>query len=73
MNSSGQITVRQWFALPKSHRKIRVAQFRAADRALQENAKWERRLKIRGETQVYLNLNNRVNDLWPTVPWWVRR
>jgi len=27
----------------------------------------------REEDETYLRLNGRVNDLWPTVPWWWRR
>ena len=74
MNTQGQVTIRQWFRLPEWERRIRVAQFKAADQALQENAKWERRLRLSCcETQVNLNLSKRVNELWSTVPWWCRR
>ena len=73
MNTQGQVTIRQWFRLPKQHRRIRVAQFKAARRDLRETAKWERRLKISGEkTQPRLNLEKRVDELRPTVPWWWR-
>ena len=74
MNTQGQVTIRQWFRLPEWERRIRVAQFKAADQALRETAKWERRLKISGEkTQPRLNLEKRVDELRPTVPWWWRR
>jgi hypothetical protein len=68
MNRARQITIRQWFALPKSERARRVAGFRAADAALQEY-----RPPGRQEDETYLSLNGRVNDLWGTVPWWCRR
>jgi hypothetical protein len=73
MNTNGQVTVRQWFALPKAERKRRVAEFKAADYALQDNADAERKAGIREETETYHELNGRVNDLWPTVPWWHRQ
>ena len=74
MNTQGQVTIRQWFRLPKQHRRIRVAQFKAARQDLRETAKWERRLKISGEkTQPRLNLEKRVDELRPTVPWWCRQ
>jgi len=68
-----QVTVRQWFRLPRAERKRRIAEFRAADEALQANSDAEFRAGIGHETEEYLRLNGRVNDLWPTVPWWNRR
>ena len=68
MNKSGQITVRQWFRLPAKERQRRVTEFRAADRALQAYEP-----PGREETELYLELNGRVSELWPTVPWWCRR
>ena len=73
MNTSGQITVRQWFALPKAERERRAGEFQRADFALQVNSEAEQRAGVREETEMYHVLNGRVNDLWPTVPWWVRR
>ena len=72
MNTEGQITIRQWFALPKAERRARAETFREADEALQANGDAERAAGIREETEEYHRLNGRVNDLWPTVPWWVR-
>lgn len=72
MNTVGQITVREWFALPKIERRARAAAFRDADGALQDNGDLERAAGIDYETGTYLDLNDKVNDLWPTVPWWVR-
>jgi hypothetical protein len=63
-----QVTVRQWFRLPKHERRLRVAEFKAADEALQEY-----RPPSRQEDEIYLALNGRVNDLWPGVPWWWRQ
>jgi hypothetical protein len=68
MNTSGQITVRQWFRLPKAERQRRVTEFRAADAALQAYHP-----PGGGEDETYLLFNGRVNDLWPTVPWWCRQ
>jgi hypothetical protein len=68
MNTSGQITIRQWFRLPKAERRRRIAGFRAADAALQAY-----RPPGRAEDETYLRLNGRVNDLWPGVPWWWRQ
>lgn len=64
MNTSGQITVREWFALPKAERRARAEAFRSADEALQANGDRE-------ETWESSWLNDRVGDLLPTVPWWV--
>ena len=72
MNKTGQITVRQWFALPKDERVRRAYAFRKADMALQDNGDREKAAGIDWETEEYLELNGRVNDLWPTVPWWCR-
>jgi hypothetical protein len=62
------ITIRQWFSLPKAERRWRVACFKAADDALQAYFP-----PGREEDETYLRLNGRVNDLWPTVPWWHRQ
>ena len=67
MNTEGQITVRQWFALPEAERRARAEMFRKADVELQAYYP-----PGREEDEIYLWLNGRVNDLWPTVPWWVR-
>lgn len=67
MNTQGQITVRQWFRLPKDERVRRAAAFRGADGALQDY-----RPPDGDEDETYLALNGRVNDLWPSVPWWVK-
>ena len=72
MNTEGQITIRQWFALPKAERRARAEAFREADEALQANGDAEQAAGIDWETDEYDRLNRRVNDLWPTVPWWVR-
>ena len=72
MNTTGQITVRQWLALPKTARAERAAAFRQADEALQANGDLEDAAGIDWETETYLDLNSRVCDLWPTVPWWIR-
>ena len=63
-----QVTIRQWFRLPLTERQRRVAAFKTADAALQEY-----RPPGRQEDERYHELNGRVNDLWPTVPWWCRR
>jgi hypothetical protein len=65
---ASQITVRQWFRLPKAERRRRTAAFKTADAALQAY-----RPPGRAEDETYLRLNGRVNDLWPTVPWWCRQ
>jgi hypothetical protein len=67
VNTSGQITVWQWFRLPTAERSRRVTEFRAADAALQAYEP-----PGREEDETYLRFNGRVNDLWPTVPWWCR-
>jgi hypothetical protein len=72
VNSEGQITVREWFALPKAERRARAETFREADEALQANGDAEQAAGIDWETDEYHRLNHRVNDLWPTVPWWVK-
>lgn len=63
---ASQVTVRQWFRLPKHERARRKAEFKAADAALQE-------YRPPQEDERSDELNGRVWDLWPTVPWWVRR
>ena len=68
-----QVTVREWFQLPRWERDRRKAEFRAADEALQINSYEEEKAGVREETETYHVLNGRVNDLWPTVPWWCRR
>ncbi len=68
MNTEGQITIRQWFRLPKAERQRRIAEFKAADEALQAY-----RPPGRDEDETYLRLNGKVNELWPSVPWWWRR
>jgi len=72
VNTQGQVTVREWFRLPKAERRARAETFRVADWALQANGDAEQAAGIDWETEEYLRLNHRVNDLWPTVPWWVR-
>ena len=72
MNTKGQVTVRQWFRLPKAERVRRAVAFRRADEALQDNGDAEQAAGIAWETEEYHRLNGRVNDLWPTVPWWVK-
>ena len=72
LNTEGQITIRQWFALPKAERRARAEAFREADEALQANGDAEQAAGIDWETDEYDRLNRRVNDLWPTVPWSVR-
>jgi hypothetical protein len=64
---TGQVTIRQWFRLPKDERLNRIHAFKAADEALQAYFP-----PGRDEDETYLRLNGRVNDLWPTVPWWCR-
>jgi hypothetical protein len=67
MSTAAKITVRQWFALPKPERAHRIAEFRAADAALQQY-----RPPGREEDERYHELNDRVKELWPTLPWWWR-
>jgi hypothetical protein len=67
VNTQGQITIRQWFKLPGAERGGRAQTFRDADEALQAYEP-----PGREEDETYLRLNGRVNDLWPTVPWWIR-
>jgi hypothetical protein len=69
----GQVTVREWFGLPRWEREHRMTEFRAADEALQVNSYEEERAGVTEETETYHVLNGRVNDLWGTVPWWCRR
>ena len=71
MNTVGQITIRQWFALPKAERERRAAEFHAADRALQAYRP-PAGVPYSDDDPGYVEFNGRVNDLWPTVPWWVR-
>jgi hypothetical protein len=73
VNTQGQITVWQWFRLPVAERSRRVTEFRAADAALQINGEAEDQAGVQEETETFRILNGRVNDLWPTVPWWCRR
>lgn len=72
MNTEGQITIRQWLNLTRAEKNTRIAAFRAADNALQANGDAEQTAGIDWETGTYLRLNRAVNDLWPTVPWWIR-
>jgi hypothetical protein len=72
MNTDRQITIRAWRALPRTERAARTELFHTADEALQANGDAEQAAGINWETSTYLDLNSRVNDLWPTVPWWVR-
>jgi hypothetical protein len=67
MNKQCQITAWQWFRLPALERSRRVTEFRAADAALQAHQPPDNE-----EDEMYLLFNGRVNDLWPTVPWWWR-
>lgn len=76
MNTEGQVTIRQWFRLPRYERAARIAEFKNADNELQANSEAEYQANGRKpveESERYLELNGRVNDLWPTVPWWWRR
>ncbi len=61
-----QVTVRQWFRLPRAERARRIAAFRAADEALQALSPHPE------DDETYLRLNAEVDRLWPTVPWWRR-
>lgn len=67
VNAKEQITIWQWFRLPKAERQWRATEFHAADLALQAYQS-----PGREEDETYLRLNARVNDLWPTVPRWCR-
>ena len=40
---ASQVTVRQWFRLPRAERQWRIARFKAADTALQVNSEAERK------------------------------
>lgn len=73
MNTAAQITVLQWFRLPKSERQRRAEEFRAADSALQGYDGPDGSGRYGDEDETYNLLNGRVNDLWPTVPWWCRQ
>jgi hypothetical protein len=68
MSAPGQVTIRQWLRLPKAERAARIAAFKTADAELQAYFP-----PGRVEDETYLRVNGRVNDLWPTVPWWWRR
>ena len=68
-----QVTIREWFRLPKCERDWRAAEFKAADEALQINSFEEEQAGVDEETGTYHILNGRVNDLWGTVPWWCRQ
>jgi hypothetical protein len=61
------ISTRAWFRLSKTERAWRVRQFREADRDLQAYYP-----PSGDEDETYLELNGQVNDLWTTVPWWLR-
>jgi hypothetical protein len=68
MSTCSQVTIRQWFRLPKTERQRRIAEFKSADEALQEY-----RPPGRQEDKRYHELNGRVSELWPMVPWWHRQ
>jgi hypothetical protein len=72
VNTTGQITVRAWLRLPRQERAARAAAFRRADEALQANGDAEQAAGIDWETPANQWLNAAVNDLWPSVPWWIR-
>ena len=63
----GQVTIRQWFALPPAERQLRAVVYRAADDALQAY-----RNPDRVEDDTWHRLNDTLDDLEPTVPWWIR-
>jgi hypothetical protein len=65
---AARVTLREWSRLTVHERARRVAEFRAADEALQDY-----RPPGRHEDARYPELHDRVNELWPTVPWWWRR
>lgn len=67
-----QVTAREWLALPRWERRHRADEFSAAAEALALNSEAEELAGIDEETETYHVLNGRVNDLWGTVPWWVR-
>jgi hypothetical protein len=72
MSTAAKITVRQWFALPKPERAHRIAAFRAADAALQSYDGPDGSGRFSDDDETYNVLNDRVNELWPTLPWWWR-
>lgn len=65
------ITLRQWRKLSRAERNARVLFFRSAIRELWLNSEAEHAAGIREETERYHELNGRVNELWPSVPWTV--
>ena len=74
--STSQITVWQWFRLPRAERERRVTEFRAAVAGLEiiRDATGGAMVPAGSATGLALDdLAGRVNDLWPAVPWWCRR
>jgi len=68
-----QITLVQWFRLPKAERKHRLAGLRAAAGDLQDNRYAEYLAGIDEETERDRKLSDDLDDLQATVPWWRRR
>lgn len=67
-----QVSMREWFRLPRHERARRAWEFRAVADALAVNSEAEEAAGVTEETETYHVLNGRVNDLWGTVPWWCR-
>jgi len=63
-----QVTLREWFRLPKAERTAARDTFRGALHDLWFNSEVQCRQGIDYETDTYHALNDRVNDLWGTVP-----
>ena len=61
-----------WRKLPKEDRKERTTTFQGAVRELVQYGKVAKDAGIHDETPEYSRLNERVNDLWGSVPWYVR-
>lgn len=63
------MSITEWLRKPRAERRAAIAAFREADKALQA---YRPPQGSRGETAKFLDLNDRVNDLWDTVPFWRR-
>ena len=66
------VTVRAWFRLDKRERARRVQEYKQADRNLQAYQGPDGSGRFSDEDPGYNDLNDRVNELWPTVPWFHR-